>query len=91
MSEAKTTLDIIIERYGMRLNTSKLALALDTTPDNIRTQIATDRFPIPVYKDNDDAERAPWYADARDVADFLDRKRAKALARASRGQGAYNA
>lgn len=86
----KTTLDIIIDHYGMRLNTSKLALALDTTPDAVRTAIQSNKFEIPVYKDGD-AERSPWYADARDVAEYLDRKRAKALARASRGPGAYNA
>lgn len=86
----KDTLDYVVERYGLRLNTTKLAQALDTTPDNVRTMIAEGRFYIPVYKDTE-GERAPWYASAQDVADYLDRKRTKAVVPASRGQGAYNA
>lgn len=70
----KTMLDYIIERYGPRLTTADLALVMKKTPDAIRTEIAAGKFPIQTYKDTN-GERAPRYADARDVAEYLDRKR----------------
>lgn len=84
----KTTLDYIVERYGLRLTTAELADVMKTTADTVRTQIAAGTFPIPTYKDTDGV-RAPRFADAHDVAEYLDRKRPK-VAVQNEGRGAYN-
>ena len=73
----KETIDIIVEHYGLRLTTADLARLLKTSPASIRTEISAERFPIPTYKDHP-GRRAPRFADARDVAKFLDEQRAKA-------------
>lgn len=70
----KTMLDYIIELYGPRLTTADLARVMKKTADTVRTEINVGTFPIKTYKDHD-GERAPRYADARDVAEYLDRKR----------------
>lgn len=70
----KTMLDYIIELYGPRLTTADLARVMKKTADTVRTEINVGKFPIPTYKEYD-GERAPRYADARDVAEYLDRKR----------------
>ena len=82
----KSTLDYVIDRYGLRLTTADLADVFKTTPDAIRTQISAERFPIATYKDHD-GERAPRYADARDVAEYLDRKRPRAAGGEARVEG----
>lgn len=91
-------LDIIVELYGPRLNTADLASALKTTPENVRNEISAERFPIPIYKDKPTKKdkgtgRNQWYADARDVAEYLDRMRPKPKAAppASQGRDGYNA
>ena len=83
----KTMLDYIIELYGPRLTTADLALVMKKTADAIRTEIAAGRFPIKTYKDHD-GERAPRYADARDVAEYLDRKRPRSEQAEGRGLNA---
>lgn len=85
-------LDYVLKTYGPRLTTADLAAVLKRTPDAIRTQIAVGEFPIPIYRDDGkEGSRKPWYADARDVAEYLENKRPKVSKRASQGQGAYNA
>lgn len=84
--------EYLLATYGPRLTTADLAAVLKRTPDAIRTQIAVGEFPIPIYRDDGkEGSRKPWYADARDVAEYLDSKRPKVVKPASRGQGAYNA
>jgi len=68
----KATLDLIVEHYGLRLTTAELARVLKTSPANIRKEISAETFPIPTYKDRP-TRRAPRFADARDVAEYLDR------------------
>ena len=70
----KETIDLIVEHYGLRLTTADLARVLRTTPSNIRKDIFLQRFPIPTYKDHP-GRRSPRFADARDVAAYLDSKR----------------
>jgi hypothetical protein len=89
MTELEQTL---FDKYGPRLNTAELASVFKTTPDSVRTMISNDEFYVPVYRDNDEpGSRAPWFADVRDVADYLDRKRPKAAKPASQDRDAYNA
>lgn len=73
----KSMLEILVELYGPRLGTADLARALKKTPEHIRNEISAGVFPIRTYKDGD-AQSAPRYADVRDVAEYLDRKRDKA-------------
>lgn len=85
--------EYLLTKYGPRLTTADLADVLKRkSSDAIRNEIAEGTFPIPVYRDNEiEGSRAPWYADARDVAEYLDNKRPKVVKPASRGQDAYNA
>lgn len=73
----KDTLDLIVDHYGMRLTIAELALVLKTSPGKVRAEISAETFPIKTYKEKP-AKSAPRYADARDVAEHLDRQRAKA-------------
>ena len=72
-----TYLPFILDKYGPRLNTSQLADLLGTSPAEIRNWISSNKFPIKTYKDRDN-QRAPRFADARDVAEYLDSARQKA-------------
>jgi len=73
----KEMIDIIVDKYGPRLNTSDLALALRKSPEYIRNWISAGTFPIKTYKESE-TQSAPRYADARDVAEYLDHLRDRA-------------
>lgn len=83
------TLNYIIKNYGLRLDTSKLALALGTTTlAEIRNKISEGTFYIKMYRDE---ERSQWVADARDVAEYLDSKHTTAAKPISLGRDVYTA
>ncbi len=63
---------VLIERYGLRLNLKELAEVLDMSTGTIYNQIGAGTFPIPTYRDG------KRFADARDVAEYLDQCREKA-------------
>lgn len=86
----KDTLEYVIEKYGLRLDTSDLADAMKSTPAEVRNKISEGTFPIPTYKDSD-AQRAPRYAAAQDVAEYLDKMRSTASVQVSQGRGGYTA
>ena len=77
VSIMRDTLDIILQQYGLRLTTSDLARILKTSPAKIRNDISANTFPIRTYKQKE-CKRALRYADARDVAEYLDQLRQKA-------------
>ena len=64
---------VLVERYGLRLNVDQLAEVLDVQPGTVRNQISAERFPIPTYLD-----QGRRWADARDVAAYLDACRDRA-------------
>jgi len=64
---------LIVEQYGMRLDVEKLSKVLAITPGAIRNQISAATFPIPTYIDG-----GKRWADFRDVAEHLDKKRDEA-------------
>jgi len=64
---------VLIEKYGLRVDLERLAVILDTTPPNIRRKISEDSFEIPTYVDGNKR-----WADIRDVAEYLDRRREEA-------------
>lgn len=69
--------DSLFEKYGPKLTLNELAEVLKTSAQNIRKDICKQKFPIKTYKDKA-GRRAPRYADYRDVAEYLDLKRASA-------------
>ena len=85
----KNTLDYIVEKYGLRLNTAQIADAISTKPGEIRKDIALGVFQIPLYKEKPVAQ-APWFAKAQDVATYLD-SFTPSYSPASQGQGGCNA
>lgn len=66
---------IVVEKYGMRLDSDKLAQMLDITRGAVLNQISAGTFPIPTYKDG-----GKRYADYRDVAAYFDNCRQAAAA-----------
>lgn len=85
------TVDYVIKHYGMRVSIPRLAHLLGETPQHIRNEICAERFPIPTAKVNPGSKQSPRYADARDVAEYLDRTRPRVAKQASQDQDAYNA
>lgn len=65
---------LLAERYGLRLNVDQLAEVLDMTGGAILNAVSAGRFAIPTYLDG-----KRRYADFRDVAAYLDARRAEAL------------
>lgn len=65
---------LVAEKYGLRLDTAKLAELLGQTSGAILNQISAGTFPIPTYKDS-----GKRWADYRDVAAHLDNMRQSAL------------
>jgi hypothetical protein len=63
----------LIEKYGLRLTLPQQAEALGRKESTIRNQISADTYGIPTY-----VEAGKRWADARDVADYFDRCRARA-------------
>lgn len=86
----KNTLDYIVDKYGLRLNTAQIADAIGTKPGEIRKDIALKTFRIPLYKETPDVAQAPWFAKAQDVAAYLD-SFTPSYSPASRGQDGCNA
>lgn len=68
------TLAYLMDRHGLRLDLEALAKELDTTPANLRRRISLNDFEIPTYVDG-----GKRWADARDVAAYLDERRRQAL------------
>lgn len=81
--------EMLFEKYGARLTTADLGEVLHKSPDVVRNEISAETFPIPTYKDTD-AQRSPWYADLRDVVEYLNRKRPKVEKPDAQGPDGYN-
>lgn len=64
---------VLIEKYGLRVDLDRLAGILETTAPNLRRKISDTTFEIPTYIDG-----GKRWADTRDVADYLDRRRQEA-------------
>lgn len=64
----------VAERYGLRLDTKKLAEVTGLKEGTIRNQISARTFKIPTYEDG-----GRRWADYRDVAAYIDACRARAL------------
>lgn len=67
-----SALELLIKLYPgkMRIGTPALAEVIDWNPISIRNAIHHKKFPIHTYVDGHNR-----YADLRDVADYLDKKR----------------
>jgi hypothetical protein len=67
----------LLERYGPRLGREELAQVLGVTPKTLEKKIYAATLGVATYRDH-----GKVWADARDVAEYLDecRKRAKAEA-----------
>lgn len=63
----------LYDHYGPRLNIEQLAECLCIAKQTIRNQVSAGTFPIPTYID-----QAKRFADAEDVAHYLERCRAEA-------------
>lgn len=64
---------VLIEKHGLRVDLEGLASILDTTPPNLRRMISAHTLQIPTYIDG-----GRRWADVRDVAEYLDQRRAEA-------------
>ena len=64
---------LLSEKYGLRLTVEQLGEVLSMTPGAILTSISAGRFDVPTYVDG-----RRRYADFRDVAAYLDQRRAEA-------------
>lgn len=73
----------LMEKHGLRLDLEALAKELDTTPANLRRRISLEDFEIPTYLDG-----GRRWADVRDVAAYLDQRRAQALQAHQQARGA---
>lgn len=69
----------LMEKYGPRLGTDELADVLGVTVKTLGNKLYRGEVPIPHYKD-----QGKVWADVRDVAEYLDRCRADAKAKAQR-------
>jgi len=69
------TYTYLVEKHGLRVNLETLANILDSTAANLRRKISEETFEIPTYMDG-----GKRWADVRDVADYLDVRRAEAKA-----------
>lgn len=67
-----TTL-FLLEQYGPRMNMEQLAKVLVMAPPTIMSKISRGELAVPTYVDG-----KMRYADTRDVAEYLDRKRDEA-------------
>ena len=64
---------ILMEQYGPRLSMEQLAKVLGLATATLHARIGRGELDIPTYVDG----KLRW-ADTRDVAEYLDRKRAEA-------------
>ena len=67
----------LLERYGPRLGREDLAQVLGVTPKTLEKKIYQSTLGVATYKD-----QGKVWADARDVAEYLDACRARAKAEA---------
>lgn len=72
----------LLETYGARLTLDELGRELGMSAGSIRNQISEDRFPVPTYLD-----QGRRFADARDIAQYLDAKKAARDASQVRSNG----
>lgn len=80
---------VLVEKYGLRVDLEGLAKILDTTAPNLRRKISEGTMEIPTYLDG-----GRRWADVRDVAEYLDRRREEARqghGAGPPGAGWYNA
>jgi hypothetical protein len=68
----------LLERYGPRLGREDLAQVLGVTPKTLEKKIYQSTLGVATYKD-----QGKVWADARDVAEYLDACRARAKAEAA--------
>jgi hypothetical protein len=68
-----TNLEYLQNKYGLRLTVSELALELKMRPKTIICNRSAGKFDLPMVRDG-----KCIYADSRDVAAYLDKKRATA-------------
>lgn len=68
---------IIAERYGVRLDTKQLGEVLGLAEGTVRNRISARTLGVPTYEDS-----GRRWADYRDVAEYIDRKRDEARAQA---------
>lgn len=66
---------LVAERYGLRLDTKRLAEVLGLSEGTIRNRISARTLGVPTYEDG-----GRRWADYRDVASYIDRMRDEALA-----------
>lgn len=64
---------VLIEKHGLRVDLDHLAGILETTAPNLRRKISEATLDIPTYLDG-----GKRWADTRDVAEYLDRRRQEA-------------
>lgn len=64
---------IVVEKYGMRLDSKQLAAILNITPGALLNRISDGEMTIPTYKDG-----GKRFADYRDVAEYIDNCRSRA-------------
>jgi hypothetical protein len=69
----------LLEKYGPRLGTEELAEVLLVTVKTLGNKLYRGEVPIPTYKDH-----GKVVADFRDVAEYIDKRRAEAKAMAQR-------
>ena len=72
MTNIITTL-VLMEQYGPRVNMETLAKLLGFTTSSLHNRLGRKELEIPTYLDG-----KMRFADTRDVAEFLDRKRNEA-------------
>ena len=68
----------LLEKYGPRLGREELAEVLGVTPRTLEKKVYMGTLGVATYKD-----QGKLWADARDVAEYLDACRAKAKAEAA--------
>lgn len=72
---------VLIEKHGLRVDLETLAAILGTKPATLRNRVSDRTLEIPTYVDS-----GKRWADTRDVAEYLDARRAEA--RGMRGMAA---
>lgn len=64
---------VLIEKHGLRVDLETLADILGAKPTTLRNRVSDQTLEIPTYVDG-----GKRWADTRDVADYLDTRRAQA-------------
>lgn len=74
-----TILEILLDKYGPTLSTKELGEVLKMTPASIRTAISDETFPISTFRAGKQR-----LATALEVAEYLEKQRARTTTPASR-------